>query len=142
MHSGVRALRRRRVKGHFSQKVYSLDFERETGKWRMKDNWQVEVSSDPLYSFHRGLNADRATSACSASKRFGFSTCWIIEIIEIDWRTSFDFDSRLASRDSNQQGMLASQLGEERAGRERWKLGMCTNRLGRGSRRKRGMNRI
>jgi len=47
MHSGVRALRRRRVKGHFSQKVYSLDFERETGKWRMKDNWQVEVSLTP-----------------------------------------------------------------------------------------------
>ncbi|GAA5950753.1 hypothetical protein JCM3765_000597 [Sporobolomyces pararoseus] len=42
MHSGVRALRRRRVRGHFSQKLYSIEFEREIGKWRMRDNFQVE----------------------------------------------------------------------------------------------------
>jgi len=36
--------------------------------------------------------------------------------------------------------MLASKLGEERAGRERRELWMCTNRLGRGSWRKGGMS--
>ncbi|GAA5900139.1 transcription factor TFIIIC subunit TFC6 [Sporobolomyces salmoneus] len=45
LHSGVRALRRRRVRGHFSQKLYSLEFDRADGKWRMKDNWQVDHRS-------------------------------------------------------------------------------------------------
>lgn len=42
--SGVRALRKRRVRGHFSHKVFRLDFKRETGELRMWDNLETEVS--------------------------------------------------------------------------------------------------
>ncbi|POY74610.1 hypothetical protein BMF94_2371 [Rhodotorula taiwanensis] len=40
--SGVRALRKRRVRGHFSHKVFRLDFKRETGELRMWDNLETE----------------------------------------------------------------------------------------------------
>lgn len=41
--SGIRALRRRRVRGHFTQKLFRFDFKRETGELRMWDNLDVEV---------------------------------------------------------------------------------------------------
>ncbi|GAA6016034.1 hypothetical protein JCM11491_000646 [Sporobolomyces phaffii] len=62
MHSGVRALRRRRVRGHFSQMLYSLEFERETGKWRMSDNFQVE---------HRTALDSLAIGSSTSSKTTG-----------------------------------------------------------------------
>ncbi|GAA5925545.1 uncharacterized protein JCM15063_005054 [Sporobolomyces koalae] len=62
MYSGVRALRKRRVKGHFMQRIYSLDFDRETGKWRMKDNFQVEHRT-ALDSVPPGIKAKKTAEA-------------------------------------------------------------------------------
>ncbi|BGP24903.1 transcription factor TFIIIC complex subunit Tfc6 [Rhodotorula toruloides] len=43
--SGVRALRKRRVRGHLVQKLYRLEFNRATGDLRMWDNLQIEYRS-------------------------------------------------------------------------------------------------
>lgn len=43
--SGVRALRKRRVRGHFTRKLFRFDFKRQTGELRMWDNLADEVSN-------------------------------------------------------------------------------------------------
>lgn len=52
--SGIRALRKRRVRGHLVQKLYRLEFNRITGDLRMWDNLQIEVRlTSPRHPFRR-----------------------------------------------------------------------------------------
>ncbi|GAA5962236.1 hypothetical protein JCM21900_000133 [Sporobolomyces salmonicolor] len=97
--SGLRALRRRRVRGHFGLKVFKLEFERETGQWRMLDNFHVEQRSalDPY-------NVSVATKAKSPKTKSDdaplvSTAAWPLEIgvTRVAWHPNLDRACLLAS---------------------------------------------
>lgn len=59
--SGIRALRKRRIRGHYNQKIFRLDFKRETGELRMWDNLRTEVSG--VYPGPHGVESARIISS-------------------------------------------------------------------------------
>ncbi|GAA6060983.1 hypothetical protein JCM10212_000669 [Sporobolomyces blumeae] len=95
LHSGVRALRRRRIKGHFSQRVYSVDFDREEGKFRMRDNWQIEhrIALDSIAQ--PGSKSSRVTGEPVLSS----TSAWPagVELKKVCWHPNLERSALVAS---------------------------------------------
>ncbi|GAA5888249.1 hypothetical protein JCM5296_000246 [Sporobolomyces johnsonii] len=97
--SGLRALRRRRVRGHFGLKVFKLEFERESGRWRMLDNFHVEQRSalDP-YNISVATKG-KAAKAKSDDAPLISTAAWPLEIgvSRVAWHPNLDRACLLAS---------------------------------------------
>ncbi|GAA6040917.1 hypothetical protein JCM8097_003186 [Rhodosporidiobolus ruineniae] len=76
--TSTRALRKRRVKGHFSQKLFRLDVSRKTGEVRVWDNLDVE--------FRQAL--DPLNASVNTSKKGGKKLVSLDDIAEEDLHTA------------------------------------------------------
>lgn len=105
--SGIRALRRRRVRGHFTQKLFRFDFKRETGELRMWDNLDVEhrQALDPS-NFAR--TAKKGTAAEAADQDDSSTAAWAPEqgVLCSDWHSSIDRCALLATGTANGLGRI------------------------------------
>ncbi|GJN90616.1 hypothetical protein Rhopal_003628-T1 [Rhodotorula paludigena] len=74
--SGIRSMRKRRVRGHFCHKLFRLEYERETGEVRMWDNLDVEFRQalDPGNPYGKSKPAAAISSATETS-----TSAWPLE---------------------------------------------------------------
>ncbi|BGO91644.1 hypothetical protein NBRC10512_008091 [Rhodotorula toruloides] len=86
--SGIRALRKRRVRGHLVQKLYRLEFNRITGDLRMWDNLQIEYRTalDPSNPSRAGKSKSIIEEATEDSP----TAAWPLEqgIVSSAWHTN------------------------------------------------------
>ncbi|GAA5983637.1 hypothetical protein JCM10908_000361 [Rhodotorula pacifica] len=96
--SGVRALRKRRVRGHFTQKLFRFDFSRETGELRMWDNLDVE-HRQALDPSNITRTSKKGAAAAAADQDDTSTAAWALEqgVLCSDWHPSMDRCALLAT---------------------------------------------
>ncbi|GAA5875870.1 hypothetical protein JCM3774_001107 [Rhodotorula dairenensis] len=96
--SGVRALRKRRVRGHFTRKLFRFDFKRETGELRMWDNLDDE-HRQALDASNFSRTAKKGTAAEAADPNDSSTAAWALEqgVLCSEWHSSMDRCALLAT---------------------------------------------